>query len=211
MMLCYCAVIGPVLAEQPAQEPPHWSIEVKGGKFEPDAENWETFYGKKDTDQYGVAWAYKPVRQMEVGLSIDFSKDRGKGLLADNSIGGRVEYEQFPVTAFVLLRGVFNENQWVVPYVGIGYTQLYYKVDIQNDDKREGDTGGIQTRAGLQFLLDPINKRGALGLQRDFGVENLYLVLEVQELDADKETVSNGGADIELGGTSYLIGLLFEY
>ena len=59
-----------------------------------------------------------------------------------------------PVNIFILLRGVLDEDQWVVPYAGGGFTRLYYKEKIESQGTVNGSVDGYHVRGGLQFLLD---------------------------------------------------------
>jgi hypothetical protein len=184
---------------------PFWSLEVKGGKFFPDQDNWETFYGDDNTSQFAVAFGYKFLRKLEVGAEVGFIRDEGVGLLPLNqTLGGEVKYTLIPLDVFVLFRAVFKENQWVVPYVGGGWTRAYYSQEITNQDDVEGKADGYNARAGIQILLDNMAPKQAHSAQEGIGLDNSYLIFEAKTFSAKK----NG---IELGGTSYLIGLLFEF
>lgn len=185
--------------------PPHWSAEIKTGEFEPDIRDWQTFYGDESADETGVAVAYKVLRWLEVGLEFDYVRDSGTGQLSlDQTLGGDVTFNLYPVHAYVLLRGIFHENQRIVPYVGGGSTRAYYRIEIDNQPSRRGDTDGEHVRAGLQILLDWLDREGASRFEEDIGVDNTYLILEAREFSAEID-------GIELGGRSAMIGLLFEF
>lgn len=202
----------PVVA--PAAEPaPHWSLEVKGGYFYPDIENWQAAYGDDKTGHYAGSLAYKVIRQVEAGIEGGYIKDRGLASAPGNSIlfgreilTGRVDYELAPVNIFVLLRAVFNEGQWLVPYAGGGWTRMYYRVKTEGQETTRGSSDGYHWRAGLQLLLDGIDPRAANNLFTDYGINHTYLFGEVQ---VTKVTV--GTPEINLGGKSYLAGFLFEF
>lgn len=186
-------------------QPPRWSLQIKGGDFEPDLDEWQTFFGEETADEIGMAFAYKLKRWLEVGVAVDYIRDKGTGRLPLNDgVGGSVTYNLFPVHAYVLLRGIFHENQRIVPYIGGGFTRAYYRQKIDNQASRRGDADGEHTRAGLQILLDWVDRDGASGLQSEAGINNTYLILEVRKFSAELE-------DIELGGESAMIGLLFEF
>jgi hypothetical protein len=206
----------PAITEEPAsaqaQEPqpsnpvsrPYWTVEIKGGNFEPELEEWETFYGDDRTDQSGLSVGYKFLRQVEVGLAIDYIKDKGVGTLPiSGELGGEVEFELYPAHLHLTLRGIFFENQWVVPYVGGGVTRVYYRQAIENQASVRGKVEGDHTRAGLQFLLDWMDTGSASGFEEE-GVENTYLTVEVLSFSAEID-------GIELGGESKMIGLAFEF
>jgi hypothetical protein len=211
-LLCaICAL--PVAAQEedaapaaPAEgmNPPHWSLEIRAGHFEPDLKEWETFYGDSKADVLGLSLGWKLLRQVEVGLTVDDIEDTGVGKLPLNgTLGGQVNFHMYPAQLYVLLRGVFFENQWVVPYVGGGISRVYYHEEIDNQGSVRGHTDGDHTRYGLQFLLDSIDKGNAAGFEEE-GVENTYLFVEKLSFSADLEGV-------ELGGESTMFGLLFEF
>ena len=189
---------------------PHWSLEFKGGKFAPAIDNWATFYGDRSTGQFEASLAYKVLRQVDAGLAIGRIRDGGQGFAPiHGTIGGHINYQLFPVNVFVVLRGVFTENQWVVPYVGGGWTRMYYQEEFKLQPTIKGYTNGSHARAGLQFLLDVLDERAATNMLRDYGVNHTYFFIEVQRTRAMINAVS--GESLDLGGTSMLGGLLFEF
>jgi hypothetical protein len=202
-----------IRAAEPAPLVPHWSVEVKGGYFYPDIDNWKTFYGNDKTWHYAGSLAYKVLRQVELGIEGGYIKDRGLASAPLNSIlfgrpvlTGRVNYELAPLNVFVLFRGVFNENQWLVPYAGGGWTRIYYREQTEAQGTARGSADGYHGRAGLQLLLDEIDPRAAHNLYTDYGIHHTYLFGEIQVTD-----VKVGTPSINIGGKSYLMGLLFEF
>lgn len=196
--------------EQAAAVQPHWSLEIKGGLFYPAPEDWKATYGRDRTSRYDVTLAYKLFRQMEAGIGAGYLMDRGKGPAPLNVQTGTtapsVKYEAAPVNAFVLLRGVFNEHQWLVPYAGGGFTRMLYREKVEGQGAIRGHVDGYHGRAGIQLLLDNIDTSAATGLFLDYGVLHSYLFVEV---DVIKATIDSSAVD--LGGKSYLAGFLFEF
>ncbi len=194
-----------VYAAEPAIDQPHWSVEVKAGTFAPALANWRQYYGKRDMPEYAMSLAYKIIRQIEVGVEGGFLTDRGNAFAPlHQTAAGRVTYNLYPASAFVLLRGVFNENQWIVPYAGGGYTKMFYQEKVEGQDTVKGSANGYHARGGLQFLLDGLDRSAANNMYMDYGVYHTYLFVEAKYTRA----VVSG---INLGGTSYLGGLLFEF
>lgn len=194
--------------DQPAEQP-HWSLELKGGLFYPALSNWKEFYGSDNTDEYGAALAYKFTRRLELGIEGSYSRSGGQGFAPLHGVNaGHVVYELYPVNVFVLYRGVVNEEQWLVPYIGGGFTRIYYheKVDFQGTAKGHAD--GYHGRAGLQFLLDGLDRDAANSFYLDEGVFHTYLFIEARYSRAMIDTTSGS---LNLGGKSYLAGLLFEF
>ncbi len=186
---------------------PKWSLELKAGLFEPAIDDWELFYGDDKTIHVAGAVAYKIIQQVEIGMEGGWIRDKGKGFLPANGIlGGEVEYKLFPLNVFVLFRGVFTPGQVVVPYIGGGWSRVYYRQKVENQSTIDGAENGIHYRAGIQFLINNIDKNAASKLKRSYGVQNTYFFLEVEELDVEVDSTN-----VEIGGTSYLAGFLMEF
>lgn len=184
---------------------PHWSFEVKGGVLYPAIDNFKQFYGHDYTGRYGLAFSYKLLRMLEIGAEGSYVNEEGEGFAPlHGAAAGSVKYELFPVNVFVLFRGVFNENQWVVPYVGGGYSYIYYREEIQAQPTVSGHAHGFHGRAGLQFLLDGLDRNAASSFYRDVGVYHTYLFGEAQYTRAMAHSTN-------LGGWTYWGGLLFEF
>ena len=212
IILILVFVVSPaaLFAAEPIATRPHWSLEVKGGDFTPDIANWSQAYGKRYTREYGGSLAYKVFRPLEVGIEGSYIEDKGQGLAPlHNVLTGKVTYNLYPVNVFVLARGVFSERQWLVPYVGGGWTRIFYDEEVEKQGVARGAVNGSHIRAGLQLLLDGIDSGAANNLYHDFGVYHTYLFLEAKRSRAMADTVSGGF--VNLGGTSWLGGLLFEF
>ena len=192
------------------KEHPHWSVEVKGGYFYPAADDWAAHYGSDKTWQFAGSLAYKLTRHIEAGIEGGMMQDQGAGSgQLSGTMTGKVDYALYPLNVFVLFRGVFNEEQFLVPYAGGGYTRMFYRQNIEGQGTAKGAVNGYHGRAGLQFLLDRIDVRSANNMYMDYGILHTYFFLEAQYISAKSDT--NSGGTIDLGGTSYLAGFLFEF
>lgn len=189
---------------------PHWSLELKGGEFIPDVDNWSAFYGQRYTSEYGGSLAYKITRKLEFGIEGMYLKDNGQGFAPiHQTIAGSVKYESVPLNVFVLARGLFSEKQWIVPYVGGGWTTMFYREEVQSQEVTRGSTNGYHARAGLQLLLDGIDPSASTSMELDYGISHTYLFVEAEYIRAMANTATSGS--VNLGGTSWLAGLLFEF
>lgn len=205
LLLILIAAPSLVQAADQTDDQPNWSFEIKGGLFAPSLSNWAQYYGKKDMPEFALAVAYKLQRQIEIGVEGGFLEARGLASAPiHQTLTGRATYDLYPVNAFVLFRGVFDENQWLVPYAGGGYTKMYYREKVEGQDTVSGSANGYHARGGLQLLLDGLDQSAANGMYMDYGIFHTYLFIEAKYTDA----VISG---INLGGTSYLAGLLFEF
>jgi hypothetical protein len=194
-------------AEDPLLSQPHWSLEVKGGMFAPVLENWAQFYGKKSMPEYAGTLAYKFLRQVEVGVGAGAMRAKGQAYAPiHKKYAGTVAYELFPVNAFLLVRGVFREDQLVVPYLGGGFSRIYYREKASDQPTSRGHADGYNVRGGLQLSLDFIDRSSQNRMFLDYGVYHTYLFVETEYSRAVVRSIS-----ANLGGTAYLGGLLFEF
>jgi opacity protein-like surface antigen len=198
------------LAAEPAQERAHWSLELKGGIFIPDIDNWTTYYGRRDISEFGGSLAYKLLDQIEIGVEGTYISDKGKGSAPlHGTVAGTVTYKLAPLNVFLLARGRFRDNQWLVPYAGGGWTRMYYKEEVQYQGTVRGSTDGYHWRAGLQIVLDGADTRAAGNMYKDYGIFHTSLFLETRYTRAMITDLA--GSSVNLGGISYLMGLLFEF
>ncbi len=107
---------------------------------------------------------------------------------------------------FVLFRLVLSERQWLVPYVGGGWTRIYYREKIESQSTARGYADGNFAKVGIQILLDGMDPSSANSLYLDYGVEHTYLFFEVR-----KTTAKLDDTVYDLGGVGLLAGLLFEF
>lgn len=171
----------------------------------PDLPEWSRYNSRKYITEYAGSFAYKFVRQAEVGLEAGYLSTKSTAYAPSHHLlTGSVTYSLYPVNAFILFRGVVKEGQWLVPYVGGGYTRMFYRETVEDQGTIKGSANGYHARAGLQLLLDGLDPSGAGNLFMEFGIVHTYLVLEARYTRA---VVSS----INLGGKSYLAGLLFEF
>jgi hypothetical protein len=207
LMLLALLVPAAAYGAESVPDRPHWSLELKGGTFAPVLDNWSHYYGKRSMPEYEGTLAYKVLRQVEVGVSAGTARDKGQGYAPGHgTVSGEVTYELYPVNVFVLVRGIINERQWLVPYIGGGYTRMYYRETIQDQGTVRGSADGYHVRGGLQLLLDGIDRGAANNLYMDFGVYHTYFFVEAERTKAKDKASSS-----DLGGTAYLMGLLFEF
>ncbi|MGI9307984.1 MAG: hypothetical protein ACR2P6_01900, partial [Gammaproteobacteria bacterium] len=134
---------GAALAENGAfsmtRTSPRWAVEVKGGLFEPDLDEYETFYGSDDTGYWGLAGAFRIYNWLEIMGELGFSQDNGTGALINTGTqGGSVEYTLVPAQLLVNFRYDATFDQLFVPYLGVGIAAAYYRQDIDQQNERTG-------------------------------------------------------------------------
>lgn len=185
----------------------HWSLEVKGGSFVPSLENWSYYYGKRDMAEYAASLAYKFLPQVELGAGAGWMTATGHAYkVSHGTVAGNVTEDLYPVDVFVVVRGTLSEDQLLVPYVGGGWTRMYYRQHVQGQGTVQGSADGYHIRGGLQISLDILDQSASRDMYQSYGVYNTYFFIEAQYTRA---VVSSGS--IDLGGTAWLGGLLFEF
>ncbi len=205
-LLC-CVTSLAVAEDESTVETPAWSFEFKGGRYHPTLDGYADYFGRARTDELSFALARKVFRVFDVGIEVGRVHDKGVGALPLNqTTGGTVTYDLYPVHAYLALRGIFYENQWLVPYIGGGVTREYYQQRVLGQSTAKGHANGSHTRAGVQFLLDRLSGSDAANLRSSFGIDNTYLFIEQQTIKAEVKS-----SKTDLGGKVYLLGLLFEF
>lgn len=198
-------------AEPPKATPPKWSFEIKYGQFEPDEVAFQAFYGEDFTEQSAISLGYKLLRTVDFGIETGYMRNRGQGQLPLNAAAGLnplsanvVTWRTNPRHVYLVLRGVFGEDQIGVPYIGGGITEMGYEIEVDNQPTIKGTAEGSHQRIGLQFLLDRADPGAASSFKRDYNVKNTYFYIEKLEIDATVDGV-------QLGGETTFLGFLFEF
>jgi hypothetical protein len=181
-----------------------WLLEFKVGKFEPDLDLYQDFYGDK-SDLYisGVfGRRFKP--WLDLAGELGYFHDTGVGFQASNGVpGGQVKYKLIPATVFVNFRGEFSEPQILVPYGGVGLTSAWYTQKIEGQGDKSGRTDlGYNARFGVELNLNRLDA-GAARRGRDKSLTRSYLYLEAQYFSTEVDGV-------DLGGVAYMLGLRME-
>jgi hypothetical protein len=207
VLLAVLLLSTPALAGAQTLEKPHWSLDVKGGAMTPALENWAYYYGARTLHEYAASLAYKVLPQLEFGAGIGRTTAKGQALqIGHATLAGEMKYELDPVNVFLVARGAFKDDQWLVPYLGGGWTRMFYRQDIQNQGTVRGHADGYQARAGLQLLLDGMDPAAAARMYESYNIYHTYFFIEAARTRAIDRPTS-----INLGGMSYLTGLLFEF
>ena len=202
LIACGLAARG-VRAQEAAVESPRWTYELRGAYFEPDLEQFATFYGDDTDSLLGIAGTYRLRDWLELGGEYGWMEETGVGLLTETgTLGGTVELRLNP--AHVFANYIFQRaiDQRVVPYVGAGLMVMRYeqKVDFQDDIEGRTDAGW-SARAGVRFLIkthEPTRRSAGDPYWRALAF------VEAQHMSAEVD-------DVDLGGNAVVIGFRMEF
>ena len=210
MRICRCFVVWFVCCFSPtamsadvgqAATDAHWSVALKGGYFYPEESAWKDFYDDDFAPQFAFDIAYMFTQYIEAGASVGYIYDEGVALLpSSNTKAGSVEIRLAPVNVYVKLRGVLQSDQLFVPYVGGGWTEIFYQQKIANQSDVEGHASGYHFKGGVEMLLDNFDPYAARA-SRKTGIYHTRLFVEAEhsKVESDKTSVDIGGRSIWLG------------
>ncbi len=146
-------------------------------------------------------------RQREITLGLGLSYFKG---LTFNQDGSRNTDQSrlILVPGYVQFCYLFSyhQDQRFVPYLGAGLDAWGYQ-ERTDEDKFTGCQYGYHASAGIRFLMDWLEPKAAASLQRDYHIENTYLVLE-----ARYNQIDHFGQDkLDFSGPIYRIGVLLAF
>ncbi|MDH5544551.1 MAG: hypothetical protein OEZ43_03095 [Gammaproteobacteria bacterium] len=181
-----------------------WQMESKLGVFQPNYQNWATYYGKDWTGAASLSIAYKPIRLIAIGVDMVYLRASGDGgYQSSGALGGEVTHEMAPGSAYLELSGYIFRNQWVVPFVGGAYGRMTYRQQVTYQPDIIGNLYGSTVFAGARILLDGLDLNAAKLLREDYGIAHSYLTLELRRLSAEKSGQDLGG-NFLFGGLNLL-------
>jgi len=189
-------------AEAQGNFSPRWMYEIKGGRFEPRLDDYATFYGGDHDTFWAAAGAYRLRDWLEIGVEIGHMRDRGLGRTPSGELIDAVDLRLVPLQIFATyVHQPHADRRWV-PYAGVGLAATWYEQDIELEPGRDGRSDlGAAARAGFRWLLGSDGPH--VNATRDSIYSRGYIFLEAQRVDTDID-------EIDLGGTSYVIGFRAE-
>ncbi|MBI3607122.1 MAG: hypothetical protein HY207_04060 [Nitrospirae bacterium] len=196
---------------QPSRGPERWSLLVGGGYFSPAVDGWKEQYGRSGEGLPTVAGSYRVVPWLSLTADAAYLTAEGYARTTTGVVSSeRQRLALFPVTLGVEHAVRFSENQLLVPFVGVGYRRVVYRLAVENKDRIQGGAGGWVARGGFDVLLNTLDPSAASGLREESGIARSYLRIEAQRAKVIASG-SSGTGDIDLGGRTFLAGLRFEF
>jgi outer membrane protein W len=205
--------LSPAVAEadpvESAYQATRWSVMVGGGYFVPAVDGWKEQYGQRGGWLPVLAGAFSLTPRLAIGAEAGYFSAE---TFARNVLGAvSVERQRLmliPVTLGAEYAFRFPLDQVAVPFIGVGYRRVAYRLEVEGKDRVRGGANGVVARGGVDILLNALDPSASSGLADEWGVARSYLRLEAQW--ASVNAPSTGG-DIDLGGQTVLAGLRFEF
>lgn len=190
----------------------NFSFEVSWQNYHFNDDIYEDVFDRKDIQGVGFSFGWYPVKNLELASKLGYITKKGKIYIKSGDEGKQEEKFLFtlvPIQLELSYRFDFIEEQLIVPSIGIGYDWWYYQQNFGGDeiDDEKGNRSGYHYHAGLAILLDKLDPSGNFFLQRDFGIENVFLNLDFLSPSFKKQNEEI----LDLNGYRYSIGLLFEF
>ncbi len=171
------------------------------------SESFKEIYGEEYFEPFGITFGGYPIKNLGISLNVGYAHRLGFAVSAET---GEQSMEKLrlilvPVQLELSYRFDFLEEQFLVPSVGVGGDWWYFKEHIYDGEDVEGDKTGWHAVVGLGILLDRIDPTSRFILEDEFGIENVFLNFEVRWCWLESED------GLDLSGTGYSAGLLFEF
>lgn len=182
-----------------------------GGYFSPAVDDWKEQYGRSGGWLPSLSVGYAVASRWWVAAEAGYfsSESRARDVTGNLSIE-RQRLALLPITLGVEHDFRFSEDQLFVPFVGLGYRRVVYRLEVGNKDRVQGGAGGWVARGGLDVLLNALDPSAASGLREEWGIARSYFRIEAQWAKVNASG-SAGTGDIDLGGKTFLAGLKFEF
>lgn len=192
---------GPLAAQPHPDNPERWSIEMRGGIFQPTGGAMKQFYSGccNVTGSITGGWLYDSKFGIDVGLGV-FTK----GGAARGQTTGRASQETFSLLLIPMqLEGTFRidygDEQPVAPYFKGGVDFIYFRESGQGTVVK-GLKTGVHGGGGVMVLLNNLSDDR---VDRQFGINDIFLIL-----DGRYQWVNNfGGGGLDLSGYAFTAGI----
>lgn len=152
-----------------------------------------------------VNYEWMPFRKFgALGLVFEggIGVSNGRGVFSD---GYRAEEKYtlytFPLGAFLKYRFEYVRRQWVVPYIMGGGT--YYALAESRDDGKVLTAGAaaVGGGGGLQINVSRFDPESAFRLDREWGIADMWLNLELRALQGLKQSIDFTNVTVQAGIT----------
>jgi len=188
-----------------------WSVSAKGGVFFPGEAGWGDHYDSDAVPDWRAGIGLRLTTRLELGVEAGYRTADGEVTTtrAGQPLGRTLNQTLQVVPAQIYLAYDFRgaDDQFLVPYLGAGYSRYYYRHEVDEGETSRGQQQGFHVRGGLKLLLNRADPTAARKARANLGLARTYACLEGQYAQVD----DFGSAEADLGGWSALAGARLEF
>lgn len=203
--LCMLTVALPIASHAVPRNPKHWTMEVRGGVFQPTGGTMESFFGGCCNVTGGIAGG--PIFASRYGVDLNLGFLYGSGAMRGIASGSEAQ-DQFslflvPIALDGTFRVHYRETQPVVPFVKAGVDMIYFR-EHDAETTIQGLKWGLHGGGGLMVSLNPLLGEMAPG---EYGWNDVFFVV-----DGRYQWVNNfGGGGLDLSGWATTAGVHVQF
>lgn len=157
-----------------------------------------SMYGDSRQAMFMFDYEWKPFNRygslgVQVGLGLMYANGQGRFLVDDPQFPNQEAKEEYtflavPLNLGVIYRLEWADRQWVAPYLSAGGTYVGV-VEFRDDGKSPSILGtpGVYGAGGLLLNITAMSRQTAFNLSSEYGITNLWLVLEYRQLQTFSE------------------------
>lgn len=180
--------------------------------------DFESMYGSSDLFGFGFEYEWQPFSSFgKAGLQIGsgLTVARGTGTFKSPRISSTKTnvteaQESFslyivPISAFLVYRFDFSDNQILVPYINGGVT-YYGMVEVRDDQKSPAVGGAPATGGGggLMLAVSKLNPSSRFTLSSEYGIADMWVVAEGRYMTGLSQ-------EKDFSNLSYSLGINFDF
>jgi hypothetical protein len=202
------------------------AISVRGGIFEPSqlenpdtgvsfSDSYSTTQGPIVFFEYEWNWLRGSLGRIGYKLGSGVFTTQGNGQFEDfedfpengdrNTPKETFTFAAFPNSASLVYRFQISDKQTVVPYIDGGVMAIaFFELRDDEDFPKVGLAPAAFASGGLAFSLESLDSLAILGLDREYGINDIYFTAEIRQ-------ILNVGSKYDFTATAFNGGFLLEF
>jgi hypothetical protein len=198
------------------ESPQNHRVNVKFGTFDPtnlesDGKEFTSIYKKSDSPMVLIDYEWKWTHfifdvNWQIGTGIYFTQ--GNGVFESNpdySAREKFTFIAIPLSAHIIIKLRFYENQWLIPYGGGGLGVMgFSELRDDNAGPKFGGAAMAPVFGGAALSINAISPSTGRLLDREYGINRTLFAVELRQY-------LNLGSDYDFSSNLINAGLMIEY